>query len=78
MDKIVAPLIVLGLPAILAALWAMNTKQEQMNGRLSRIEEHQTGDQNLVIQRLNSMDKHHEATDRRVDAIERELWPHKH
>lgn len=75
---IVGSLIVLGIPAIFTVLWAMNTNQEKMNGRLSKIEEHQDGEHNLVIQRLDSIDKHLEATDKRVDATERELWPHKH
>jgi hypothetical protein len=77
LGSIVAPLIVLGVPAILGILW-------QMSGRLTKIEEHQSGDQKLTFQRLDAQEKHLEADDRRLDEQDKRLneidrvWPRKH
>jgi len=64
---IVAVVVGLGIPSIGGILWSMNMKLEQ-----------QAGQTNLINQRLEQQERHMESTDRHVDAIERELWPHKH
>lgn len=64
---IVAVVAGLGIPSIGGILWSMNTKLEQ-----------QVGQTNLANQRLDQVDKHLEATDRQVEEIKREIWPHKH
>ncbi len=67
LGKIVAPLIVIGIPAILAALWNMNSLLSELRG-----------DNKVIVQRLDQQDEHLKATDARVEEIKRELWPHKH
>jgi hypothetical protein len=78
---IVGALIVVGIPAIFTVLWSMNTNQEKANARLDTIEEHQTGEHNLVIQRIEEQEKHLEAHDKRLDDQDKRLnefdraWP---
>lgn len=67
-----------GIPSIGGILWSMNTNQTETNVRLSRIEERQLAEHNMTNQSLEQINQHFRATDGRVDAIERELWPHKH
>lgn len=67
---IMCPLIVVGLPALIGILFTMSN-------RLTKIEAHTDGNQQVVIQRLDAQDKHLEATDRQVEEIKREIWPHK-
>lgn len=67
---VMCPLIVVGLPALIGILFTMSN-------RLTRIEAHTDGNQQMVIQRLDAQDKHLEATDRQVEEIKREIWPHK-
>jgi hypothetical protein len=64
---IVAVVVGLGIPSIGGILWSMNTKLAQ-----------QAGQTDLLNQRLDQQERHLESTDRHVDVIERELWPHKH
>jgi hypothetical protein len=63
LGKIVAPLIVMGIPAILATLWVINTNVSDLRG-----------DQKVIVQRLDAQDAHLKATDAEVQEIKRELW----
>ena len=67
LGKLASALIMLGIPAILATLWNMSSQLADLKG-----------DNRLVVQRQDAMEKHLEATDRDVAEIKRELWPHKH
>lgn len=75
--SIVGTLVVAGILAIFGVLWSMS-------GRLTQIEEHQSGDQKLTIQRLDAQEKHLEADDRRLDAQDKRweeldrTWPRRH
>jgi hypothetical protein len=68
---IICPLIVVGLPTLIGILFTMSN-------RLTKIEEHTNGNQQVVSQRLDAQDKHLEATDKQVEEIKRELWNRKH
>jgi hypothetical protein len=65
--SIVGSLLVAGILAIFAVLWAMNENIRDLRG-----------DNRLVVQKQEAMEKHIEATDRDVAEIKREIWPHKH
>ncbi len=65
--SIVGSLLVAGILAIFAVLWAMNENIRDLRG-----------DSRLGAQRMDAMDKHLEATDKDVAEIKREIWPHKH
>lgn len=65
--SIVGTLLVAGILAIFGVLWTMNSTLSELKG-----------DSKMVTQRLDAQDKHLEATDRQVEEIKRELWPHKH
>jgi hypothetical protein len=65
--SIVGSLLVAGILAIFGILWTMNSTLSDLKG-----------DGKMVMQRLDAQDKHLEATDRQVEEIKRELWPHKH
>ncbi len=65
--SIVGSLLVAGILAIFGILWTMNSTLSELKG-----------DGKMVTQRLDAQDKHLEATDRQVEEIKRELWPHKH
>jgi hypothetical protein len=67
LGKIVAPLIVIGIPAILAALWSMNSLLWELRG-----------DNKMIVQRQDALDEHLKSTDRQVEEIKTALWPHKH
>ncbi len=67
LGKIVAPLIVMGIPAILATLWVINTNVSDLRG-----------DQKVIVRRLDEQDQHLKATDAEVQEIKRELWARKH
>jgi hypothetical protein len=65
--SIVGTLLVAGILAIFGVLWSMNSTLSDLKG-----------DGKMVAQRLDAQDKHLEATDREVEEIKREIWPHKH
>ncbi len=65
--SIVGTLLVAGILAIFGVLWTMNSTLSELKG-----------DSKMVTQRLDAQDKHLEATDRQVEEIKREIWPHKH
>jgi hypothetical protein len=67
LGKIIAPLIVIGIPAILATLWTMNSRLSDLSG-----------DNRVIVQRLDQQDAHLKATDAQVEEIKRELWVRKH
>jgi hypothetical protein len=67
LGKIIAPLIVIGIPAILATLWTMNSRLSDLSG-----------DNRVIVQRLDQQDAHLKATDAQVEEIKRELWSRKH
>lgn len=64
--SIVGTLLVAGILAIFGILWTMNSTLSELKG-----------DGRMVTQRLDAQDKHLEATDRQVEEIKREIWPHK-
>jgi len=67
LGKIVAPLIVIGIPAILATLWTINSNLSDLRG-----------DNKVIVQRLDAQDQHLKATDAQVEEIKRELWGRRH
>ncbi len=67
LGKIIALLIVAGIPSILVALWTI--KSDLLDLR---------DDNKVIVQRVDAQDKHMEETDRDVAEIKREVWPHKH
>jgi hypothetical protein len=60
-------LVVVGIPSIFGVLWTMNSRLSDLRG-----------DNKVIVQRLDQQDEHLRATDRQVEEIKREIWPHKH
>ena len=66
--KIVAVLIASGVGAL---VWILSA----MNGRLSTIEANQSNSTSMLIQRLDQQEKHLESHDKKLDELDREVWP---